>query len=212
MAKTYEDPGPLPEGATPAERRKWAKQQEDFLTEGGSRGHKTSLDQPITKRDRNHTDVAMRQLRRNHEQFMAMRSPVKAALWLALSLPAKDTLHKAEMLDRFIKAQKGELEDGKEFTAPEDLTIVEMANMWAAAALKGDLTALEQIAQRVEGKPGLRSDDVDPDDPKQKQQLHAVTENLVAALTQAALANVSPADKAKAIDVEPTLDSSEKQE
>jgi hypothetical protein len=192
MAKIYEDPGPLPDGATPAEKKAWMRKNELYATEGFK---------PIGRSKVDPTDSRLRELRRDHQQFMAMHSPMKAALWLALSLPAKDVLHKDEMKSRYIAAQKGELEDGQEFVAPEELTIVELANTWAAAGLRGDLTAVQSIAERIEGKTGLRKDDIDPEDPKQRQQLHAVTESLVAALTKAALSNV-PGDKAKVIDVE----------
>jgi hypothetical protein len=198
MAKVYEDPGPLPEGATPAERREWSRKNELFCTEGFK---KLPPRDQVPKID--HTDQRLKQLRRDHQQFLAMRSPFKAALWLALSLPAKDVIHKAEMTRRFILAQKGELEAGQAFVAPEDLTIVELTNLLAARGLGGDLTAIEQIATRIEGKAGARVDDVDSEDTAAKQKLHTVTENLVALLTNAAMKEVPKrGDDAKVFDVE----------
>lgn len=197
MRKVYEDPGPLPEGATPQQREKWRRDNELFATEGfrplPPKGAVTKVDA---------TDKRLREMRGEHMRFLEMHSPMKAALQFALLRPAKDVIHGAEMSRRFRLAQTGI--NAGEFVAPEQPAIVEIANQLVAAALSGDVTAIDRIADRIEGKAGLRMGDESEDSPDKKKQAQEITARVIRQLTQGRLdATDRPGDDAKVVDVVP---------
>ncbi len=193
MSKVYQDPGPLPDNATPKEREKWRRDNEMFMTGGFQklppRGEVAKVDP---------TDKRLRELRSDHHRFMELHSPMKAAVWLALLLPAKDVLHRAEMTRRFRLAQQGV--NAGEFMAPDQPSIVEIGNQLVAAALGGDVTAIDRVADRIEGKAGLRIGEEAEDDPAKRRQTQDITERVIRQLTKGRLE--TPADEAKVIDVE----------
>lgn len=194
MSKVYEDPGPLPDNATPQQREKWRRANELFATGGFKplppRGEVAKVDA---------TDTRLRSLRGEHMRFLEMHSPMKAALQFALLRPAKDVIHGAEMSRRFRLSQQGAY--AGEFVAPDQPAIVEIANQLVAAALSGDVTAIDRVADRIEGKAGLRAGDESEDSPDKKRQAQEITARVIRQLTQGRIDG--PGDDAKVVDVEP---------
>lgn len=192
MAAVIEDPGPEPQVATPEEREAWRKANERFLTEG----HKKGVSQKPAKIDP--TDKRLRDLRREHNRFLELRSPMKASLWLALLRPAKDVIHDVEMTRRFALAQQGI--NAGEYVAPERPSIVEIGQRLVAAALGGDVTAIDRIADRIEGKAGLREGDEDEGSPERRKQVQDTVEQVITLLTKNRVD--AKADNATIVDVE----------
>jgi hypothetical protein len=185
------DPGDdPPEGATPKEREAWRRDRERFLTENFKH-------LPAAPAKVDPTDKRLQELRRHHGRFMEMHSPMKASIWLALLRPAKDILHDAEMSRRFQEAQAG----GKpgEYVAPSQPAIIEIGQQLVAQALRGDVSAIDRISDRIEGKAGLRAGDEDPDDPAKRKQTQDITERVIRALTKGRIDSNKPGDDAKAI-------------
>lgn len=194
MAKVYEDPGPEPEGATPKEREAWRRANEKFLTDGGKPG----VSQTPAKIDP--SDQRLKALRREHNRFLDLRNPMKASIWLALLRPAKDVIHDTEMSRRFTLAQQG-IAVG-EYIAPDRPSIVEIGQRLVAAALAGDVTAIDRIADRIEGKAGLRVGDEDESDPAKRKQTQDIVERTIRELTDRRIDAKMPGSGAKIIDVE----------
>ncbi len=187
MSKIYPDPGPPPpETASTREREAHARADEKFLMEGGKAGVSKV---PATV---DPTDKRLRELNRDHRAFMNLHSPVKASLWLALLRPAKDVIHDVEMTRRFREAQRGN-EEGA-YVAPERPSIVELGQQIVAKGLEGDISAIREIAERIEGKAGLRVGDDDPEEPGRKKQTQQIVSSVIAAMTQKRIAeNVTDA-------------------
>lgn len=190
------EPAPLRPGATPQEREQWRKDNERFLMEGGRKG----VAMAPTKIDP--TDVRLRQLRLEAGRFLELHSPMKAALWLALLRPEKDIVHDAEMSRRFAEAQRLGI-DGQAHVAPDRPSIVGIAQRLVASALAGDVSAIDRIADRIEGKAGLRIGDEDEGDPAKRRQASDITERVISQLTRRRIEDMNPG-KAAVIDVTPT--------
>lgn len=191
MAKVIEDPGPLPEGATPREREKWRRDNERFLTEGFRK-------LPTEPAKVDPTDARLKLLAREHARFLELRSPMKASIWLALLRPSKAVLHDVEMQRRYVAAQQGG--NPGAFLAPEVPAIVQIGNQLVARALEGDMAAIGQIGDRIEGKAGLRVGDVDEDDPARQRQSQQITEDIMRRLVGKRLGEKKPGDDAAVID------------
>lgn len=173
------DPGPVPpENATPKERERWRLDNERFLTESmkhGASAVPASVDP---------TDKRLQALRREHVKFLDMHSPMKASIWLALLRSSKDVIHSAEMMARFRESQRTGRGD---VSAPDTPAIIDIGNQLVAAALGGDTAAIERIAERIEGRTGLRVGDEAEDDPAKRRQASDITERVVRALTKGRL-------------------------
>lgn len=172
--REYPDPGPRPENATPDEIEKWRKANERFLMEGGQK-------LPTTRPKIDATDERLKQLRREDVRFLERMNPMTDALWLALLRDGRDVLADAAEMARYDAA----IGTNQVVNAPEGPAIVAIATRIAANAIRGDSSAIAQIAERIEGKPGLRRGDVDPNDPlvarKSQEIIDAVTRQLTAA-------------------------------
>jgi hypothetical protein len=177
--REYPDPGPRPEGVTPEELEKWRIANEKFLMEGGQ-----SL--PVERPKIDATDERIKALKREHENFLARLSPFTDALWLALMKDEATTLFDEEMSLRY---QRAIATGSKEVVdRPSRPTIVAIASQLAARAIRGDTAAIAQIAERIEGKAGLRRGDIDADDPARQRQTREIVENTVRALTDKRIA------------------------
>jgi len=129
------------------------------------------------------TDRRLRELQQDHRNFLRDRNPLTSALWLALLRPAKDVIHETEMSKRYRQAQAGVLPSGQEYVAPDRASIVEIGIQMVAAAMGGDVSAMERIAERIEGRTGVRPGDVDPQDKEREKQSEMIVSHLVAKLT-----------------------------
>jgi hypothetical protein len=194
MTKEYPDPGPCPENATPQEIEAWRRATELFCTEGFRKGAAKSPANP--KIDA--TDARLKALQRDHIKFLERHNPMTDALWLALLSDDSDVLYDDEMDRRFRQAlvTGTRVVDGSHKPA-----IVSIARRLVAQALKGDASAFQQIADRIEGKAGLRRDDIDPSDPQRARETRAIVDQTVRALTDARIRD----KQVDAIDVEAKL-------
>jgi hypothetical protein len=194
VSKAYPDPGPEPERASPKEREAWRQANEKFLMEGGRPG---VSDLPV-KIDP--TDKRLQTLRTEHKRFLELHSPMKAALWLALLRPEKDIVHDAEMSRRYAEAQRMGY-DGAAHIAPDRPSIIGIAQRLVASALAGDVAAIDRIADRIEGKAGLRMGDEDEGDPAKRKQSTDITERVIRQLTERRIADITHTRGDKVIDV-----------
>jgi hypothetical protein len=172
--REYPDPGPKPENPTPEELEKWRIANEKFLMEGGQK-------LPAGRPKIDHTDERIKIMRRDHVKFLERINPFTDALWLALLRDEGATLLDEELSLRYQRAIAGG--SATVADAPHRPTIVGIANQLAARALRGDMAAIAQIAERIEGKAGLRRGDIDPDDPVRERKTRAIVEDTVRALT-----------------------------
>lgn len=172
--REYPDPGPKPENATPQELERWRRASEMHAAEGFQK-------LPTERPKIDATDERIKQMRREHGKFLERINPFTDALWLALLRPEADVLFDAEMSLRFeraIAAGSTQVVD-----TPSRPSIVALASRLVASALRGDNAAITQIAERIEGKAGLRRGDIDPDDPARERQTRSIVESTVRALT-----------------------------
>lgn len=149
------------------------------------------------------TDKRLQALRKEHHRFLDLHSPMKAAIWLALLRPEREIIHDAEMSSRYYEAQRLGV-DGRAHTAPNRPSIIGIAQRLVASALLGDISAIDRIADRIEGKAGLRVGDEDEGDPAKRKQASDITERVIRQLTERRIADITPTDKSHVIDVEAT--------
>lgn len=197
MPKYFTDPGPEPTKATPQEREAWRQANERFLMEGGRPGVSR------VPAEVDPTDRRLKELRRHHSRFLELHSPMKAAIWLALLKPTKEVIHEVEQTRRFRVAQEGGY--AGDHLPPDRPAILEIAQTLVAAGIAGDTAAISQIAERIEGKAGLRVGDESEDDPERRRQATDIVERTIKRLTQARVEEKIPGDGAKVVDavVEP---------
>lgn len=172
--REYPDPGPKPEGATPKELAKWRRANELYLGEGFQ-----SLPTERPKIDA--TDERLKELTRNHVRFLEKMSPATDALWLALLKRGQDVLADVDAFERLDRVNRLGLKEVVD--TPELPAIMLIAERQVANAIRGDNAAAAAIADRIEGRPGLRSGDINPDDPVQERKRREVVEDVVRALT-----------------------------
>lgn len=193
MAKITDDPGPLPDDATPQQKERHRRAEERFLTENFKEG----ASQVPAKVDS--TDARLQRLRREASAFMELHSPMKASIWLALQRPVADLISDVEQTRRFAAGQRG-TGRGAASKAPRHSAIVEIGQRLVAAGIEGDMAALSMIADRIEGKAGLRKGDEDPNDAERIKKSESLQKRLVELMTERAVAN-KPRDD-QVIDVE----------
>ena len=126
--------------------------------------------------------LLLERLESDHRRFLEMQSPIKASVWIAL---LRD---KHELIARSSPKHRDPIP-----------AIVALGESLVLRALSGDTSALNLVAERIEGKIGLRKDDVDPDDVKRRADVQSVIEAVVVGLVNARLNN--PGDDS--IDVTP---------
>lgn len=194
VMKALDDPGPLPEGADFKTREKHKRATEKFMTED----FKAGVSKVPAKVDP--TDQRLQRLRREAGAFMELHSPAKASLWLALQRPVAELISDVEQTRRYAAAQRAGKVRGIEFKAPRQSAIVELGQRLVVQALDGDSTAMGMIMDRIEGKPGLRKGDDDPNDTERRKRQQDLSTALVKALTRDAIA--TKVDDAKIVDVE----------
>jgi len=148
-------PPPLPEDASPGQREMHAQAVERHLTEGGR------VVRPAEGEDA--TVAALRELGRDHERFMRLHQPITASLKLALL------------------RTKEELESRAQST--ETPAIIAIGEAQVRKAIDGDNAAFREIAERLEGKPGNRAGDVDPEAEEKRALMATTIEATIRALT-----------------------------
>ena len=116
--------------------------------------------------------LMLERLESDHRRFLEMQSPIKASVWIAL---LRD---KHELIARSSPKHRDPIP-----------AIVALGESLVLRALSGDTSALNLVAERIEGKIGLRKDDVDPDDVKRRADVQSVIEAVVVGLVNARLNN-----------------------
>lgn len=127
---------------------------------------------------------------RDWRAIASMRHPMKVALWLALMRPAHEVLERAkEGWKPNGEGEDPEVVPESERRAPVP-AILALGEAMLARALAGDATAASQIADRIEGKVGQRSGDVDPAAETSRATVTQTVEALVRAMTNQKLGKV----------------------
>lgn len=131
---------------------------------------------------------------RDWRAIASMRHPMKVALWLALMRPAHEVLERAkEGWKPNGEGEDPEVVPESERRAPVP-AILALGEAMLARALAGDATAASQIADRIEGKVGQRSGDVDPAIEANRAAVTQTIETLVRAMTANKLGQVVDVD------------------
>jgi len=139
-------------------------------------------------------------------RFLTVGHPLKDALNMALQQPAGVLLQRYAGL---LKAQRDAMaappdsDDPTERALSQDIdsrpAIVALAETQVAKAVLGDLSAASLIADRVEGKTGLRKADVDAETEQQRHRIRGVISELVGDMVER---RRTRADRAEPIDVD----------
>lgn len=177
--RQYPDPGPRPINVTPKEIEKWRKAKELHDCEGFQ-----ELDAGLPK-GVDATDRVLKASMNDHKKFLDMNNPATEALKFVLLRNASDVLYDAEMMRRYLQSiSMGQRRAGDGvIDAPHRPSLVVLAEQLVAQGLRGDATAASAIFDRIEGKTGLRRDDVDPADPQRQRQSREIVEGVVRAMT-----------------------------
>jgi hypothetical protein len=133
------------------------------------------------------TERRLRVMARDHTAFLDMHSPFRASVMLALMRPAADVLADVK---RTLQSSESS-DDPTEHPASKP-AIIAIGEALVAKGLTGDTTAIQQIADRIEGRPGMRSGDQDEDDLKVRQSSRKLLAQLVEVMTAAKLGKPIP--------------------
>lgn len=139
-------------------------------------------------------------------RFLAVGHPIKDALNMALQQPAGVLIQRYANVQRAYRdalAAPADSDDPTERPQSVDLddrpAIVAYTETQVAKALLGDLSAAALIADRVEGKTGLRRADVDAETEAQRTRIRGVISELVGDMVER---RRRPADYAEPVDVD----------
>ena len=157
-----EPPPPLPEDASPGQRELHAQAEERFLTEG--------FDPLVPRRGEDPAMATLRALQANHERFLSHHQPITASLQLA-------SMRTMEELEA--RAQSTEVP-----------AIIAMGEAMLRKAVAGDVQAFNAVSERLEGKPGNRKGDIDPEAESRRADMATAIEATVRALTDSKRARV----------------------
>jgi hypothetical protein len=201
---TNEPPVPPPADAPPDVRERYLRDSEAFYGEGLRRGVAVA-----TRRDA--TKARLVALQRDADRFLDEHTPFTSALWLAMLRPSAAVVRDFKRMRKVI----GDIDDhNADTTAPSDdpsepdidaadspPAIIALANAMVVRGIAGDVHAINSVADRLEGKPGQRKGDVDPDAEAKRDQMRAGIEDFVRVMTEQRLAK---ADDSRIIDVTPS--------
>lgn len=156
-------------------------------------------DDPLTR---------VRALAARPERYIREPNPFTMALWAALNEPAVDVLARHAMAIRATieaQAQPAQSDDPGErpvmpASLPPTVTAIQaVTDAVVARAIQGDQRSADMIAARIEGNPGQRRGDVDPEADAARARVRSTIEVIVRDMAERAL--VRP-DRATPIDVE----------
>lgn len=144
-------------------------------------------------------------------RFLTVGHPMKDALNMALQQPAGVLIQRYADVLRAHKealAAPPDSDDPTERPMSQDIdgrpAIVALAETQVAKAVLGDLSAAALIADRVEGKTGLRKADVDAETEQQRVRIRGVISELVGDMVER---RRTRAERAEPIDVDVVDDS-----
>ena len=134
-------------------------------------------------------------LRMQPRLFLRTPNPITEALWMALLRPAHTLL--AEAARGFEPVDNGPPSDDpdeRQHVIPPKSAIEVMAEAAVVRALQGDTKAFAVIAERIEGKVGIRKGDDDPEALQREEQSRGIVERIVSELTTHRISVTTDAD------------------
>lgn len=140
-----------------------------------------SLALPIARR--------LDELERDKRRYLIEQSPFTQALWLALLKPAGDVMRAHMSLRSLMEgAATAQPSDEPGERDPNAVPAIQaVAEAMVAKAMAGDGKAADMIADRIEGKPGNRKGDVDPELARRSAEMAGLIEGVVRGMTQVAI-------------------------
>ncbi len=145
-------------------------------------------------------------LRADHRRFLSVGHPIKDALNLALQQPAGVLIQRYAKLTMAYRDALNAPDDSDDPTErPQSVelddrpAIIAFTETQVAKALLGDLSAAALIADRVEGKTGLRKADVDAETEQQRVRIRGVISELVGSMVEQ---RRTRAERAEPVDVD----------
>lgn len=153
------------------------------------------------------TSERFQALLRDPRLFIRQHDPYTAAIWTALLKPTSVVLQGARRRAMTMGGEQPEASDepGEEQSPDDPLSIVSMGEALVARALLGDVKAQGQIADRIEGKVGLRKGDEDPDANRNRNEMQAMVMGILK-LWESASGRSPTLEDAKITDVTPVDD------
>lgn len=142
-------------------------------------------------------------LLRDPRLFIRQLDPFTAAIWTALLKPTSQIVNNARRI-RTVEQPAPSDEPGEEQSPDDPLAIVTLGEAIVFSALMGDSKAQAQIADRIEGKVGLRKGDEDPEAAKNRSETLGLMRDIIRTLGD----NVRRGDDAKIVDAR-TVDAPE---
>lgn len=152
-------------------------------------------------------------LSQDHRKFLEAKHPLTASIWLALMRPAGDVVRAQADIVRIREAGPESAQNVNNGTeAPEEPdernpahapsqaerpAILLLGEALVAQALLGSEKAVAQIADRIEGKVGVRKEDQDPESAARRQDMQAFMEAMARTWHAAA---AQPGDRAAVVD------------
>lgn len=135
-------------------------------------------------------------LERDKRRYLIEQSPFTQALWMALLKPAGQVMRSYLAMDALARSTPGgESSDDPGERDPFDIPAIQaIAEAQVAKAMAGDGRAAKAIADRIEGTPGTRRGDVDPELARRSAEMAGLIEGVVRGMTQSAISR--PGDDA----------------
>jgi len=147
-------------------------------------------------------------LSQDHRKFLEAKHPLTASIWLALMRPAGDVVRAQADVVRI--RESGEMGVQNVNSPPEEAdernpamsqaerpAILLLGEALVAQALLGSEKAVAQIADRIEGKVGVRKEEQDPESAARRQDMQAFMEAMARTWHAAA---AQPGDRAAVVD------------
>lgn len=127
-------------------------------------------------------------LLRDPRLFIRQLDPFTAAIWTALLKPTSQVV-RAQRARLMVEQPPPSDEPGEEQSPDDPLAIVALGEAIVFSALMGDSRAQAQIADRIEGKVGIRKGDEDPDAAKRQGEQLGLIRDIVTAFAKGASRN-----------------------
>lgn len=141
---------------------------------------------PLVVADEDHARLVA--LDQDPRRFLTEPNPFSRAIWLSLQRTPADVLARDVATKREAMAaeqlppqsdEPGEAPVLPSFTGPPRSALIAVADALVASALRGSHAAQMQIANRIEGSPGIRRADIDPEAQANRERVRATIEMIV---------------------------------
>lgn len=134
-------------------------------------------------------------LARRPDRYITEPNPFTMALWSALNEPAADVIARHAATLRYANEahnsplrsdEPGERQITTSAPVPTVSAITAVMDATVVAAIHGDSRARDTIAARIEGNPGQRRGDIDPEAEAQRARVRGTIEQIVRDMAQRA--------------------------